>query len=652
MLMQMVEAGWCYDPSQEAEDGVTCFYCNLSLDGWEPKDNPLDEHKRRSPDCSFFTLCEQYKAARPAKAKRGRTSTASKASRLSTQSIISTFSEAPSLMSLGDAATHTDVDETLAVDTTITSDAGTTKGRKKTTKAKAPAKARKKTKKEDVIEPEPVVEGVHDMDPEVEQEHEQAPDARPGAEHDLEQEPEPELIQEPAKPTRGRKLKRVDDSSIIEVDPPVKAKKSRAKPKKPETPQKRQSEDESQLQSELQDAASFTSALQSPPHEKGTKRTSDGMEKVQQIVEGAVEEAPTKQKRAGRPAKVRKGKKAAKETQEDGEMVTAIPEDSTDLATSQQEVKPKRGRKPKKAQQEEPQSEEPEQQLVEPDIVEVAERLDEVALQADVDMAEDEQTPVPEAGPEIQGDDETEDTATFQNPQDASEHLPTPAEDEFEPTPTPQKLPRSTNHIQSSVARPTPRRTTTDTLPESPQSIHSSDAENHRPSSSSTRGPTGTIKKATSASIPDFPAPPSSDHRPLSSAIEPRDWMSPAKTSRVPLAPGTPNRFPTRALQRSPSKHLLGQLTSSQPWEPVELETILFPSPEKDTPSKQLSDRLVAVGGVLTDPEKQMSVEEWVRWRAEQGEQRLRGECERMVGLFEKEGGRALDVLVGIRTDA
>lgn len=39
-IQKMVEAGWCFDPSPEQEDGVTCFYCNLSLDGWEPKDNP------------------------------------------------------------------------------------------------------------------------------------------------------------------------------------------------------------------------------------------------------------------------------------------------------------------------------------------------------------------------------------------------------------------------------------------------------------------------------------------------------------------------------------------------------------------------------------------------------------------------------------
>ncbi|MBE7181547.1 MAG: hypothetical protein INR71_10130, partial [Terriglobus roseus] len=54
----MIEAGWCYDPSPECDDGSTCFYCNLSLDGWEPKDNPLDEHQRRSPDCPFFELLE------------------------------------------------------------------------------------------------------------------------------------------------------------------------------------------------------------------------------------------------------------------------------------------------------------------------------------------------------------------------------------------------------------------------------------------------------------------------------------------------------------------------------------------------------------------------------------------------------------------
>jgi hypothetical protein len=37
----MVEAGWYFCPTQESDDFVTCAYCNLCLDGWEPKDDPL-----------------------------------------------------------------------------------------------------------------------------------------------------------------------------------------------------------------------------------------------------------------------------------------------------------------------------------------------------------------------------------------------------------------------------------------------------------------------------------------------------------------------------------------------------------------------------------------------------------------------------------
>lgn len=38
--MQMIEAGWYYCPTLESDDFVKCSYCSLSLDGWEPKDNP------------------------------------------------------------------------------------------------------------------------------------------------------------------------------------------------------------------------------------------------------------------------------------------------------------------------------------------------------------------------------------------------------------------------------------------------------------------------------------------------------------------------------------------------------------------------------------------------------------------------------------
>lgn len=69
-ISKMVDAGWAWDPNDESEDrdGVTCFYCNLSLDGWEPKDDPFVEHKRREPGCQFFTLMEHYHG----KAKKGK----------------------------------------------------------------------------------------------------------------------------------------------------------------------------------------------------------------------------------------------------------------------------------------------------------------------------------------------------------------------------------------------------------------------------------------------------------------------------------------------------------------------------------------------------------------------------------------------------
>jgi hypothetical protein len=61
--VQLAEAGWYYDPSPEQQDGVTCPYCSLSLDGWDAGDDPLEEHRRRAPDCLFFALKELYHPA-------------------------------------------------------------------------------------------------------------------------------------------------------------------------------------------------------------------------------------------------------------------------------------------------------------------------------------------------------------------------------------------------------------------------------------------------------------------------------------------------------------------------------------------------------------------------------------------------------------
>ena len=78
----MVEAGWYYDPTLDYPDGATCAYCSLSLDAWDIGDDPMEEHRRRTPDCLFFPLKELYHPTTKTVAKKGkrsssRTSTAS-----------------------------------------------------------------------------------------------------------------------------------------------------------------------------------------------------------------------------------------------------------------------------------------------------------------------------------------------------------------------------------------------------------------------------------------------------------------------------------------------------------------------------------------------------------------------------------------------
>ena len=86
---KMVEAGWYFAPTTECEDYTSCTYCKLSLDGWERKDDPWDNHYRRSPDCPFFTFAGTTAPSKRPKAKKGR---ASKSSRVSTQSNVTVAS--------------------------------------------------------------------------------------------------------------------------------------------------------------------------------------------------------------------------------------------------------------------------------------------------------------------------------------------------------------------------------------------------------------------------------------------------------------------------------------------------------------------------------------------------------------------------------
>jgi hypothetical protein len=128
--------------------------------------------------------------------------------------------------------------------------------------------------------------------------------------------------------------------------------------------------------------------------------------------------------------------------------------------------------------------------------------------------------------------------------------------------------------------------------------------------------------------------------------------LSPTKVTRVPLAPGTPNRLlasPSKRTWLSPSKQI-SYLSSAKPWEAIDLEAVLLASPHP-TPGT-LATRLAgaAVGaGMLASSERGMTVEEWVGFQSRKAEEELRRKCEEMVGAFEREGMRALGCLEGIR---
>jgi hypothetical protein len=117
-------------------------------------------------------------------------------------------------------------------------------------------------------------------------------------------------------------------------------------------------------------------------------------------------------------------------------------------------------------------------------------------------------------------------------------------------------------------------------------------------------------------------------------------------TTRVPLA-STPVLSPSK-------RNIIAGLQTAHPWKAVDLDAVFLNSPSSNENSVRglksaLDDAMEkAKNGDLTSPEKKMSVEEWIHYNAGLAEEKLRGECERLVGIFEREGGRAMRALEGV----
>ncbi|NWU80393.1 BIRC5 protein, partial [Onychorhynchus coronatus] len=53
---RMAAAGFVHRPSENSPDVAQCFFCLKELEGWEPDDDPLEEHKKHSAGCGFLSL--------------------------------------------------------------------------------------------------------------------------------------------------------------------------------------------------------------------------------------------------------------------------------------------------------------------------------------------------------------------------------------------------------------------------------------------------------------------------------------------------------------------------------------------------------------------------------------------------------------------
>ncbi|MGH0179796.1 UNVERIFIED_CONTAM: hypothetical protein FKN15_002370 [Acipenser sinensis] len=57
---KMALAGFVHCPSENEPDVARCFFCLKELEGWEPDDDPWHEHSKRSLNCGFLSLKQDF----------------------------------------------------------------------------------------------------------------------------------------------------------------------------------------------------------------------------------------------------------------------------------------------------------------------------------------------------------------------------------------------------------------------------------------------------------------------------------------------------------------------------------------------------------------------------------------------------------------
>ncbi|KAI0011326.1 hypothetical protein F4779DRAFT_574375 [Xylariaceae sp. FL0662B] len=656
---QLVDAGWKYTPTQESDDMATCTYCQLALDGWEPKDNPMDEHYRRSPDCHFFRLISQYKQAPTKKKGRGKGARTSKASRLSAQSVATTTSDATSL--LDNPANYED---SVITTTSVMTQGGTKRGRAK--KGTATRGKKTKAKKDEVIE-------VHEDPPEVQEE---------------------QLPPPPSKPTRGRK-RASDDSNLTVAELPA--------PKKRATRGRRSNTVENSALEQQADVEMNNDKPAPPPKTRGRGRSAsarngrkvstastastasnlsvpgdmehllDDEELDRQLqadfdrplsddeniaADSDLERKKVPVKTKGKKASTKKGVKAGRdETLNDHAMFDPAPAEideeavNAELKALEAEMHvepvemlqvPKKGRKAgtrkaskqtKKAKEQTPVEPEPQ-----PEPTAEAAAVDELAEGHDssvisnttvvrTSLASSSGAPKKRGRPSKKAALATSDTKPDEL---ADAVLETQASSKIERVDFGNPTQKSTVASQDALA--------THARPTSPPATSPPLETNDLKPPATPKAMISPAPAAKQATLSPSQSPQSSDAENQPPSSKPSNTTN---SNRVALAPIA--ETPARS---SPSKrNILTGLQSNQPWTAIDVE-LIFEDLDKENAAG--SAKYLKGGADLTSPEKRMTVEEWIHHNATQGELKLKHECEAMVTAFEREGTRAMRSLEGL----
>ncbi|KAL4798945.1 hypothetical protein BDV19DRAFT_319478 [Aspergillus venezuelensis] len=673
---KMVEGGWYFCPNEESADLASCAYCKLSLDGWESKDNPFDEHYRRSSDCSFFVFAKPAKG-KGSRSKKGRTS---KASRQSTQS---TASEFP-------ASDVEDMDQSMMSQPAKSKSTKKTKAKSKTTKAKKD-------------EPQEVV-----------------------SEMDLDEtkyaQPEPPKAK---RSTRGRKRSSaaMEETSIADEDDGEKA----------EPPTKKRASKRATSRTRAQsilstdgaaDVQEYDSEAVDDDDNRRGRATTKKASRARKTSRAASTTRTTKKSRVPRDSELDAAIEAGLEGDEPQNMEPEevkvekpAPKATTKKSKSKKknakkDPEPVEGAVDRAADDEVQMINEPEadQQMV--DDVEVPEKQEpEPAVKSkrrsrnkSEQLEKEEVAPVPKPLERQEEQDDHRQHESFVSVEIVSK--PPASHPEVEPHEKESKSSkkkalsektkksRKADKAEKAEKPEKKRASRRSEIQETPEKLSPPVSKSRTPEPTEQEQPHDEPSRRRSSKVPPKTAERYSDipqekqyARSIASDRSPEDTRHPQKQDKEdePVSPlpsvsrGTPSlspqssdaenhppsmkasaqrpqltsptknvsvRFPLATSTPSPSKRnaSAGTLKTSHPWVPINIDEILMAGAS----DKENVGALGNMKGELTSPEKKMTVEEWIMWNAKNGEERLKRECERLVGQFEREGARAMRALEGI----